>query len=196
MSKQQRTGGMRGRIADFFAEHKGETFTTRQIAEKFDLSCKRAAPNLFHLFQRGVLARCSHGREFRYWAAGTTEMPESRLPVSADDFCVYQLGVLAFLQRNAGQDFSATEIAQELCRDRKSISGTLLYMCLRGLVRQIPGTYPYRYTIADDERIPALLLKAGRNPGKIPDEIPLSPFWQGMAIWDNAVRSAICHKMH
>lgn len=60
-------------------------------------------------------------------------------------------------------------------------------MCQLGIVKRAPGIYPYRYTIADDERIPALLAKLDKKP----DKKPLSPFWQGMAIWDSAVKACV-----
>lgn len=97
------------------------------------------------------------------------------------------LNILAFLYKRPCWDYSTKQIAEEIENNTKNVSAALRHMCQLGMVKKAPGIYPYRYTITDDERIPALLAKLDEKR----DKKPLSPFWQGMAIWDSAVKACV-----
>lgn len=69
------------------------------------------------------------------------------------------LNILAFLYKRPCWDYPVKQIAEEIENNTKNVSAALRHMCQLGIVKRAPGIYPYRYTIADDERIPALLAK-------------------------------------
>lgn len=97
------------------------------------------------------------------------------------------LNILAFLYKRPCRDYPVKQIAEEIENNTKNVSAALRHMCQLGIVKKAPGIYPYRYTIADDERIPALLAKLDKNRTK--SRFPR--FWQGMAIWDSAVKACV-----
>lgn len=98
------------------------------------------------------------------------------------------LNILAFLYKRPCWDYPVKQIAEEIGNNTKNVSAALRHMWQLGIVKRAPGIYPcLRYTIADDERIPALLAKLDKKS----DKKPLSPFWQGMAIWDSAVKACV-----
>lgn len=97
------------------------------------------------------------------------------------------LNILAFLYKRPCWDYSAKQIAEEIENNRKNVSAALRHMCQLGMVKKAPGIYPYRYTITDNDYIPELLVKRDKKQTKE----PLSSFWQGMAIWDSAVKACV-----
>ena len=97
------------------------------------------------------------------------------------------LNILAFLYKRPCWDYSAKQIAEEIENDTKNVSAALRHMCQLGIVKKAPGIYPYRYTITDNDYIPELLVKRDKKQTKE----PLSSFWQGMTIWDSAVKACV-----
>lgn len=97
------------------------------------------------------------------------------------------LNILAFLYKRPCWDYPVKQIAEEIENNTKNVSAALRHMCQLGMVKKAPGIYPYRYTITDNDYIPELLVKRDKKQTKE----PLSSFWQGMAIWDSAVKACV-----
>lgn len=178
------------KVAAFFLQHKGKGYSTRVIASAIGEERRITSFAARHLFSLSFLTRrkARGGGELLYSLFSDGKTKEDT-PVEEIYLKENQIKILVYVQNRRGRVFTCPEISEELAIEQKIVSDALLPMVRYGLLKCSATSIPMSYSIADEKRIAAVLEKKKEKP-------PLSPFWQSMAIWDSAVRSAICHKMH
>lgn len=173
-------------VVKFFREHPRRSFATRDVVRKLETDMRMTNSTIHRLFSLAFLKRTVRNGIYRYRLADqeTPSDAMKRTPVEDMNFSPLQIEILRFVASRRGQSFSCADIVEEFCIPKTHVIATMGRMSGFGLLDRICGVYPFRYEIADDERIAVLFRKAERNE-------PLSPFWMGMQVWDSAVRAAI-----
>lgn len=185
-----RTDGPQAKIKDFFLSHKERSYSSNEISKALGIEYRLIHATLARLWRADFVERQSHKRLLRYRLAEGAQkkhQEKKQAHVEKGKLGETHLEVLNFFYSHREQSFSSTEVANVIDMTRGHISGLMLDMFRIGLLQKIYGVYPNRYKIADDDRVPALLAKCDEKP----EEVPLSPFWIGMAVWDSAVKAAV-----
>ena len=173
-------------VVKFFREHPRRSFATRDVVRKLETDMRMTNSTIHRLFSLTFLKRTVRNGIYRYRLADqeTPSDAMKRTPVEDMNFSPLQIEILRFVASHRGQSFSCADIVAEFCIAKTHAIATMSRMSGFGLLNRICGVYPFRYEIADDERIAVLFKKAERNE-------PLSPFWMGMQVWDSAVRAVV-----